>query len=83
MESHEKFKAQQNFPFELLSDQDETACQLFDVIKPKQMYGKEIKGIERSTFLIDKAGVLRKEWRQVKVEGHVAEVLEAVKTLSP
>jgi peroxiredoxin Q/BCP len=81
LRSHENFKAQQGFPFELLSDKDETVCQLFDVIKPKKMYGKEVKGIERSTFLIDKEGVLRREWRQVKVEGHVAEVLEAVKAL--
>jgi peroxiredoxin Q/BCP len=81
LKSHENFKAQQGFPFELLSDKDETVCQLFEVIKPKKMYGKEVKGIERSTFLIDKEGVLRREWRQVQVEGHVAEVLEAVKAL--
>lgn len=81
LRSHENFKAQQGFPFELLSDKDETACGLFGVIRPKKMYGKEVKGIERSTFLIDKEGVLRREWRQVKVEGHVAEVLEAVKAL--
>jgi peroxiredoxin Q/BCP len=81
LRSHERFKSQQGFPFELLSDKDETLCQLFDVIKPKKMYGKEVRGIERSTFLIDKEGVLRREWRQVQVEGHVAEVLEAVKAL--
>jgi peroxiredoxin Q/BCP len=81
LRSHESFKSQQGFPFELLSDKDETLCQLFDVIKPKKMYGKEVRGIERSTFLIDKEGVLRREWRQVQVEGHVAEVLEAVKAL--
>lgn len=81
LKSHERFKADQSFPFELVADEDEAACQLFDVIKPKQMFGKEVKGIERSTFLLDKEGVLRKEWRKVKVEGHVAEVLEAVKTL--
>jgi peroxiredoxin Q/BCP len=81
LRSHENFKAQQGFPFELLSDKDETACGLFGVIRPKKMYGKEVKSIERSTFLIDKEGVLRREWRQVKVEGHVAEVLEAVKAL--
>ncbi|ADE13829.1 alkyl hydroperoxide reductase/ Thiol specific antioxidant/ Mal allergen [Nitrosococcus halophilus Nc 4] len=81
LKSHENFKAKQDFPFELLSDQNETVCQLFDVIKPKKMFGKDVKGIERSTFLIDKEGVLRKEWRKVKVEGHVAEVLEAVKSL--
>lgn len=81
VKSHEDFKAQQGFPFELLSDKDEAACQLFDVIKPKKMYGKEVKGIERSTFLIDKEGVLRREWRQVQVKDHAAEVLAAVKTL--
>lgn len=79
--SHEKFKAKQNFPFELLSDPDEKLCRLFDVIKEKNMYGKKVMGIERSTFLIDKAGVLRREWRKVKVDGHVEEVLEAVKAL--
>ncbi|MBV0932195.1 peroxiredoxin [Marinobacterium weihaiense] len=81
LRSHENFKAKQSFPFELISDKDETLCQLFDVIKLKKMYGKEHLGIERSTFLIDKEGVLRKEWRKVKVKGHVAEVLEAVKAL--
>ena len=79
--SHEKFKAKQAFPFELLSDTDETLCKLFDVIKQKNMYGKKVRGIERSTFLIDKEGVLRKEWRKVKVAGHVEEVLAAVKAL--
>ncbi len=79
--SHEKFKAQQGFPFELIADTDETLCQLFDVIKEKNMYGKKVQGIERSTFLIDKEGVLRKEWRKVKVPGHVEEVLAAVKAL--
>ncbi|QBQ53244.1 peroxiredoxin [Nitrosococcus wardiae] len=81
LKSHENFKAKQDFPFELLSDPNETVCQRFDVIKPKKMFGKDVKGIERSTFLIDKEGVLRKEWRKVKVEGHVAEVLAAVKSL--
>lgn len=81
MRSHENFKAKQEFPFELISDEDETLCQLFDVIKEKNMYGKKHMGIERSTFLIDKNGVLRKEWRKVKVQGHVEEVLEAVKAL--
>ncbi len=81
LKSHERFKADQSFPFELLVDEDETACQLFDVLKPKKMFGKEAKGIERSTFLIDQEGILRQEWRKVKVEGHVAEVLEAVKAL--
>lgn len=79
--SHEKFKAKQEFPFELLSDTDEKLCELFDVIKEKNMYGKKVMGIERSTFLIDKDGVLRKEWRKVKVAGHVEEVLAAVKAL--
>jgi peroxiredoxin Q/BCP len=79
--SHEKFKTKQEFPFELLSDADETLCKLFDVIKQKNMYGKKVMGIERSTFLIDKEGVLRKEWRKVKVAGHVEDVLAAVKTL--
>jgi peroxiredoxin Q/BCP len=79
--SHEKFKAKFKFPFELLSDTDEKLCKLFDVIKEKNMYGKKVFGIERSTFLIDSDGVLRREWRKVKVEGHVQEVLEAVKAL--
>jgi len=81
LRSHENFKAKQSFPFELISDSDETLCQLFDVIKLKKMYGKESLGIERSTFLVDKDGVLRQEWRKVKVAGHAAEVLEAVKAL--
>jgi peroxiredoxin Q/BCP len=79
--AHEKFKEKQNFPFELLSDADETVCRLFDVIKEKNMYGRKVMGIERSTFLIDAAGVLRAEWRKVKVPGHVDEVLAAVKNL--
>lgn len=77
--SHEKFKAQQKFPFELLSDPDEVLCRKFDVIKEKTLYGRKFMGIERSTFLIDERGKLREEWRKVKVEGHAAEVLEAVK----
>ncbi|RAU18462.1 peroxiredoxin [Nitrincola tibetensis] len=81
LRSHENFKAKQSFPFELLSDADETLCRLFDVIKLKKMYGKESLGIERSTFLVDQDGVLRQEWRKVKVAGHAAEVLEAVKAL--
>lgn len=81
MRSHENFKAKQEFPFELISDETESLCQLFDVIKEKNMYGKKHMGIERSTFLIDKKGVLRKEWRKVKVKGHVEEVLDAVKEL--
>lgn len=79
--SHEKFKEKQGFPFDLLADEDETLCQLFDVIKMKNMYGKKVRGIERSTFLIDEKGVLRQEWRKVKVAGHVEEVLAAVKAL--
>lgn len=81
IKSHENFKAKQGFPFELLSDQDETLCQMFDVIREKNMYGKKVMGIERSTFLIDARGVLRHEWRKVKAAGHAAEVLEAVKAL--
>lgn len=81
LKSHENFKAKQGFPFELGSDADEAVCNLFGVIKQKMMYGKQVRGIERSTFVIDKAGVLRREWRGVKVPGHVEEVLAYVKTL--
>ena len=81
IKSHENFKAKQQFPFDLLSDADEKACRLYDVIKPKNMYGKQVIGVERSTFLIDEKGVLRNEWRKVKVAGHVDEVLAAVKGL--
>jgi len=81
LKAQENFKAKQGFPFELVSDKDETLCQAFDVIRQKNMYGKQVRGIERSTFLIDADGVLRREWRGVKVKGHVEEVLEAVKTL--
>lgn len=81
LKSHENFKGKQDFPFDLLSDADETACTLYDVIKMKNMYGKQVRGIERSTFLIDKQGVLRNEWRKVKVAGHIDEVLDAVKAL--
>ena len=81
VKSHEKFKEAQCFPFELLSDTDEKLCALFDVIKEKNMYGKKVMGIERSTFLIDEEGVLRQEWRKVKIEGHSDEVLNAVKAL--
>lgn len=77
--SHEKFKAKQKFPFELLSDPDEALCKKYDVIKEKTLYGRKFMGIERSTFLIDERGKLREEWRKVKVKGHAAEVLEAVK----
>ena len=82
VKSHENFKAKQAFPFELLADTEELACQLFDVIKMKNMYGKQVRGIERSTFLIDQQGVLRREWRKLTVKGHVAEVLAAVNALS-
>jgi len=81
LSSHEKFKQKQQFPFDLLSDEDEKLCNMFGVIKEKNMYGKKVMGIERSTFLIDEKGILRNEWRKVKVKGHVAEVLEAVKNL--
>ena len=81
LKSHDKFKGEQCFPFELLADPDEQLCKLFDVIKEKNMYGKKVMGVERSTFLIDGGGVLRREWRKVKVDGHVAEVLAAVKAL--
>ena len=81
IKSHEKFKEKYKFPFDLLSDSNEQACALFDVIKQKNMYGKKVRGIERSTFLIDEKGVLRQEWRKVKVEGHVGAVLEAAKDI--
>jgi peroxiredoxin Q/BCP len=77
--SHENFKCKQEFPFELLSDPDEQLCQLFDVIKMKNMYGKQVRGIERSTFLINPEGVLVYEWRKVKVKNHASEVLEQLK----
>ncbi|MBD8685261.1 peroxiredoxin [Pseudomonas sp. CFBP 13719] len=82
LKSHENFKAKQGFTFELISDQDEALCQLFDVIKLKKLYGKEYLGVDRSTFLIDRDGVLRHEWRGVKVPGHVQSVLEAAQALS-
>jgi len=75
---HEGFKAKQCFPFELLSDSEETLCNLFDVIKQKSMYGKQVRGIERSTFLIGPNAVLLAEWRKVKVKGHCEEVLKAL-----
>jgi len=81
LKSHENFKAKHALPFELLSDSDEKLCKLFDVIKEKNMYGRKVMGIERSTFLIDDKGVLRREWRKVKVPGHVDDVLEAIKAL--
>jgi thioredoxin-dependent peroxiredoxin len=79
--SHENFKTKLELPFTLVSDGDEALCSLFGVIKMKKMYGKEVRGIERSTFLIDADGVLRQEWRGLKVPGHVEEVLEAVQAL--
>lgn len=82
LKSHENFKAKQGFPFELLSDKDEALCQLFEVIKLKKLYGKEYLGVDRSTFLIDKNGVLRHAWRGVKVPGHVEAVLEQAKALN-
>jgi thioredoxin-dependent peroxiredoxin len=81
IKSHVNFKEKMNFPFELLSDEDEIVCQQFNVIRMKNMYGKQVRGIERSTFLIDAYGNLRNEWRGVKVPGHVEDVLEFVKTL--
>ena len=79
--SHEKFRAKQEFPFDLISDPDEKLCKAFDVIHEKSLYGRKFMGVVRSTFLIDKAGKLREEWRKVKVAGHAEEVLEAVKAL--
>ena len=81
LSSHEKFKEKQSFPFDLISDPDETLCQLFDVIKMKSMYGKDVRGIERSTFILDPDGFVRHIWRKVKVDGHVAEVLSVLKQL--
>jgi thioredoxin-dependent peroxiredoxin len=81
LKSHENFKCKQEFPFDLLSDNEEQLCQLFDVIKMKNMYGKQVRGIERSTFLINSAGVLMYEWRKVKVKDHVTDVLEQLQQL--
>lgn len=81
LKAQEGFKAKQGFPFDLLSDTDEALCRAFDVIKLKKMYGRESLGVERSTFLIDTQGVLRREWRGVKVKGHVDEVLAAARGL--
>ena len=81
VKSHENFKSKQSFPFELLSDPDEKMCNAFDVMKMKSMYGKQYLGVDRSTFLIDKAGKVKREWRSVKVKGHVDEVLNEVKNL--
>jgi len=79
--SHEKFRTKMCFPFALLSDEDGKVCKLFDVIREKNMYGRKVMGIERSTFLIDAAGILKCEWRKVKVEGHAQAVLEAAQAL--
>ncbi|PWB52662.1 MAG: peroxiredoxin [Nitrosomonadales bacterium] len=81
LKSHQNFRARQDLPFDLLSDGEEKACALFGVIKMKNMYGKQVRGIERSTFVLDASGVLRREWRGVKVPGHAEEVLDFVKTL--
>lgn len=81
LSSHEKFRSKHGFPFDLLADSDETLCGLFDVIRPKNMYGRLVRGIERSTFLIGPDGVLLREWRKVRIRGHVDEVLEAVEVL--
>ena len=81
MKSHENFKLKQSFPFELLSDPEEKMCKAFDVMKMKSMYGKQYMGVDRSTFLIDEKGRVIKEWRSVKVKGHVEEVLSLVKEL--
>ena len=81
LSAHEKFKAKFAFPFELISDPDEELCALFDVIRDKNMYGKKVRGIERSTFLFDANGTLRHEWRKVKVKGHVEDVLRAAAAL--
>ena len=80
--AQENFKTKQGFPFDLVADTDEALCRLFDVIKVKKMYGRESLGVERSTFLIDAQGILRREWRGVKVPGHVQEVLEAARALA-
>ena len=78
LKSHENFRSKYGFEFDLISDSDEAVCQMFDVIKMKNMYGKQVRGIERSTFLIDSAGILKKEWRKVSVSGHAQEVLESI-----
>jgi len=79
--SHEKFRSKMDFPFELLADPEQKVCRLFDVIREKSMYGRKFLGVERSTFLIDRRGVLRQEWRKVKVDGHAAAVLAAARQL--
>lgn len=82
LKSHDKFKTKECLPFELIADEDELLCQQFDVIKMKSMYGKSVRGIERSTFLIDPQGILRHEWRKVNVKGHVDEVFNTLISLS-
>lgn len=82
LKSHENFKAKLGMPFELISDPDESLCTMFDVMKMKNMYGKQVRGVERSTFVIDAAGKVVKEWRGVKVPAHVDEVLSFIKTLA-
>jgi peroxiredoxin Q/BCP len=81
IKSHENFKARFTLPFELLSDENEVACELFGVIKQKMMYGKQVRSIERSTFVLDDKGIIRKEWRSLKADGHADEVLDFVQTL--
>jgi peroxiredoxin Q/BCP len=81
LKSHENFKAKMGFPFDLLSDEDETVCKRFGVIKMKNLYGKQVRGIQRSTFVLDRGHVIRREWRGVKVPGHVQEVLDFVEAL--
>ncbi len=81
LKSHENFKAKLGLPFELLSDENEEVCKLFDVIKMKNMYGKQVRGVERSTFVLDRNGAICREWRGVKVTGHAQEVLEFVRSL--
>ena len=81
LKSHDKFKDKYGFPFELIADPDEEICNLFGVMKDKNMYGKKVRGIERSTFLVDEKGVLRREWRKVKIDGHAEEVLNAAKEI--
>jgi peroxiredoxin Q/BCP len=81
LKSHDRFKEKFGFPFELIADPDETICNLFGVMKDKNMYGKKVRGIERSTFLVDEDGKLLREWRKVKVDGHAQEVLDSLKDL--
>ena len=81
LKSHENFRSKQSLPFDLISDPDEVLCSRFGVMKLKNMYGKQVRGVERSTFVIDAAGVLRQEWRGIKVPGHAQEVLDFVKSL--